>query len=283
MNLTQSYDITGETVIDLNGHELTADLSNALFNVNGGKLTLKGGTASNRKQVALVSNGGEVIVEDGTYTSSKAAAFRAGVEGTVTVNGGTLTGQEGAVDSRGSSANGCKAKITINGGHLTGLDNFAVATNGSTNMGGNIITINGGTLEGNIKSPGYEAIGVYVANDDTFIMNGGEIIAHGGTGICMRGGNVTINAGTITATNVDKNGETVADGKIGDNDTVLTGCSAIVYHRLAGYSGMNGMSLTIKGGTITGIDHSIDVISDEETPQIFVTGGILTPTYPEVA
>lgn len=252
-----------------------------MFNVNGGKLTLKGGTASNRGQVALVSNGGEVVIENGTYTSSKAAAFRAGVDGTVTVNGGTLTGQEGAVDSRGSGTNGCNAKITINGGHLTGLDNFAVSTNGSSGMGHNVITINGGTLEGNIKTAGYEAIGVYVANDDVLVMNGGEIIAHGGTGICMRGGEVTINNGTVTATNVDKNGETVADGRVGDGATVLTGCSAIVYEKLAGYSGnTKPMKLTITGGTITGVDKSIDVISDEENPQIIVTGGTLTPPYP---
>lgn len=249
-----------------------------MFNVDGGKLTLKGGTASNQKQVALASNGGEVVIEDGTYTSSKAAVVRAGVGGTVTVNDGTLTGQEGAVDCRGASANGCNAKITINGGHLTGLDNFAVSTNGLANMGGNVITINGGTLEGNIKTSGYEAIGVYVANDDTFVMNGGEIIAHGGTGICMRGGSVTINSGTVTATNVDKNGETVADGKVGDDNTVLTGCSAIVYHKRAGYSGnAKPMKLTITGGTITGVDKSIDVISDEENPQIVITGGTLTP------
>lgn len=261
---------------------MTANLTNALFNVNGGKLTLKGGTASNKGQVALVSNGGEVIVEDGTYSSSKAAAFRAGVRGIVTINGGELTGQEGAVDCRGKgSDNLCGAVITINGGKLTGVDNFAVATNGSAGMGGNTITINGGELEGNIQSAGYEAIGVYIANSDIFVMNGGTIKANGGTGLCMRAGDVTINNGSIIATNVDKNGNIVADGKVGDDPTIMVGCSAIIYHESANYPGKAGMKLSIKGGTVTGVDHAVQVLSNEAEPQVFVTGGAFVPPYPE--
>lgn len=281
LSLTKSYTISGETEIDLNGHELIADINTAMFIVNGGKLTLKGGTASNRGQIALVSNGGQVIIENGSYTSTKAAVFRAGVEGTVIVNDGNLTGQEGAVDSRGKGTNGCGATITINNGKLTGVDNFAIATNGSAGMGNNRITINGGELEGNIQSVGYEAIGVYIANNDTFIMNGGSIKANGGTGLCMRAGNVTINGGTIIATNVDKNGNIVTDGKIGDDPTILEGCSAIIYHETANYPGKEGMRLTIKGGTITGIDHAVQVLSNEATPNVHVSGGNFTPAYPE--
>ena len=275
--------MSSNQTIDLNGHTMAASQSGALFNVtSGGKLTLKGGTVSNRSQVALASNGGEIVVDNGMYTSASAAAFRAGVRGVVTVNGGELTGQEGAVDCRGKGDdNQCGAVITINGGKLTGVDNFAIATNGSSGMGGNVITINGGELEGNIKSAGYEAIGVYIANNDTFVMNGGSIKANGGTGLCMRAGNVTINKGTIIATNVDKNGNAVADGKIADDPTIMTGCSAIIYHETANYPGKAGMKLTVKGGTITGVDHAIQVFSNEENPNVVVTGGTFTPAYPE--
>lgn len=255
-----------------------------MFNVGeGGKLTLEGGSASNRGQVGQASNGGEIVVENGSYTSTNAAAFRAAADGTVTVNGGELTGQEGAVDSRGKGTSGCNATITVNGGKLVGLDNFAIATNGSSGMGGNSITINGGELEGNIKSAGYEAIGVYIANNDTFVMNGGSIKANGGTGICMRAGNVTINNGTITATNVDKEGRIVADGKIADDPTIMEGCSAVIFHETSNYPGqkLGEMKLTINGGTITGVDHSVQVLSNAEEPKVFVTGGTLKPVYPE--
>ena len=239
-------------------------------------MTLKGGRASSRGQVAQVKNGGKLTVENGTYTSSAADVFRVGTNGTVIVNGGELTGREGAVACRDGGST-----VVINGGTLVGTDNYAVATNGTGGMGNNHITINGGKLEGNIVTDGYEAIGVYVANSDTFVMNGGEIIAHGGTGLCMRAGDVTINAGKITATNVDKNGNIVADGKIADDPTIMTGCSAVIYHETANYPGKEGMKLTVKGGTITGVDHSIQVLSNEEEPQVFVSGGNLNPMYPE--
>ena len=273
----QAYVIDHDVELDLNGHSMTATYGSPLFQVTGGTLTIKGnGSMSNKSWLGIASNGGQIVVENGTLESTTKAVLRAGDGGTITVNGGTLTGQEGAIDS-----NNPNGTIVVNGGHLTGIDNYAIATNGSSGRGGNTITINGGTLEGNIKSAGYEAIGVYVANDDTFIMNGGEIIAHGGTGLCVRGGNSTINDGTITATGVDKNGDPVVDGKVGDDATVLTGVSAIVYHKKSNYAGGKvGMSLTINGGTITGVDHSIDVIGDEN-PNITITGGTLNPVYPE--
>ncbi len=274
--MTKSYNVKTDLEIDLNGHSMTSNLNAPIFTANGGKLTLKGGTASNRGQVAIAQNGGSIVVENGTYTSSKRDVFRAETNGTVTINGGTLTGQEGAVVCYSG-----KGTIVINGGTLTGVDNFAISTNGSSGNGENSITINGGKLEGNIKSAGYEAIGVYIANNDTFVMNGGEIIANGGTGICMRAGNVTINNGKITATNIDKNGNVVADGKIGDCPVVMTGCSAVIYHESANYPGKTGMKLTVKGGTITGVDHAIQVLSNEAEPQVFVTGGTFTPAYPE--
>ena len=73
----------------------------------------------------------------------------------------------------------------------------------------------------------------------------------------------------------------VADGWIGDRKTVMEGVSAIIYDEAANYPGKAGMKLTINGGTITGIDHSIQVRSNELTPQVFVNGGNLTPVYPE--
>ena len=214
------------------------------------------------------------MIESGNYSASAADVVRLENGGHATVNGGTLTGREGGVTSRGSNGS-----ITVNDGTLIGTDNFAVATNGTKNMGGNVITINGGKLEGNIVSDGYEAIGVHVANSDTFIMNGGEIIAHGGTGICQRAGEVTINGGTITATNVDKNGNTVADGKIADDPTIMTGCSAIIFHETSNYPGQKDkpMKLTVTGGTIHGIDHAIEVLSNATEPNVAITGGTLIP------
>lgn len=269
--------ITKDTTIDLNGHKLTAGMTNQpMFSVTGGTLTLKGnGEVSNQNFVGYVTNGATIHVENGTYTSAKQSVFRAQNGGTVIFDDGEVVGREGGITCYGAGNT-----VTVNGGHIEGTDNFALATNGNNGMGNNTITINGGVLEGNIKSPGYEAIGLYVANDDVCVINDGEIIAHGGTGLCMRGGDVTINGGTITATGVDKNGNTVADGKIADDGTVMTGVAAIIYHKVAGYSGATKpMKLRVNGGTITGVDYSIQRITDEANPDIVVSGGTLTPAY----
>lgn len=247
-----------------------------MFNVkNEGVLTLQNGEAEANYRLGLAQNGGQIVVESGIYTSKSNAVFEARTNGKVTINGGTITGPEGAVLA--PSANGI---IEVNGGILEGLDNFAISTNGNAGNKGNQITVNDGQLIGNIRSAGYEAIGVYIANQDTFVMNGGSITAYGGTGICMRGGDVTINGGVITATGTDKNGNPVADGKIGDNSVVMTGVSAIVYHKHSDYQNA-GMKLRVTGGTITGIDKSIDVVglAEGETADIVVSGGVLTPAY----
>ena len=273
---TQS--ISRPVTLDLGGHKLTTTQTGKtyMFNVsNNGVLTLKNGEVEANYRAGLAQNGGQIVVESGIYSSRSNAVFEARSGGKVTVNGGTITGPEGAVLA--PSANGI---IEVNGGILEGLDNFAISTNGNAGNKGNVITVNDGQLIGNIRSAGYEAIGVYIANQDTFVMNGGSITAYGGTGLCMRGGDVTINGGTITALGTDKNGNTVADGKVGDNSTVLTGVSAIVYHKHADYQNA-GMKLAITGGTITGVDKSIDVVglAEGESPNITVSGGTLTPAY----
>lgn len=280
MTFSSTQSITRPVTLDLGGHKITTTQSGKtyMFNVkNDGALTLKNGEVEANYRAGLAQNGGQIVVESGTYSSKSNSVFECRTNGKITVNGGTITGPEGAIVA--PAANGV---IEINGGKLEGLDNFAIATNGNAGNNGNIITVNDGELIGNIRSAGYEAIGVYIANQDTFVMNGGSITAHGGTGLCMRGGDVTINGGSITATGTDKNGNPVADGKIADDPTVMTGVSAIVYHKSSSYQNA-GMKLRIAGGTITGIDKSIDVVGmDEgEEPDIVVgVGASLTPAYP---
>ena len=262
---------TKDTVIDLNGHAITSAYTGILFLVNGVTLTLKGeGSITTAKRLGHAINGGEIVIESGTYTSGN-EAFRATGEGSkLTMNGGAINSVEGALIAF------TKAEIEMNGGVITTSDNFGIATNGSSGVGGNKITMNGGRLNCHITTPGYEAIGIYIANNDVFVMNGGEVYAYGGTGLCMRAGNVTIHDGVITATAPDG-----PDGQIADDPTIMTGTSAVIYDERAGYPGRAGMSLTITGGVFTGVDHALEILSDEETPNVTVTGGTFHPAYPE--
>ena len=273
--LTASIPVTQGTVIELAGHTIEGTLSSALFAVNGAKLTLSGnGTIQNKKWIANVTNGGQLTVNGGTYISQK-EAFIANNGGTIIFNDGHIICDECGLNIAGN------ATLEMNGGLVETNDNMGIGTNGTNGRGGNTITMNGGKIDASIKSSGYEAIGVYIANSDTFIMNDGEIIANGGTGLCMRGGDVQIHGGKITATKTDKQGVEVPDGKIADRNSVMLGCAAIIYDEAANYPGKAGMKLTVDGGIITGVDHSIQVLSNEEIPQVFVTGGTLTPAYSE--
>lgn len=263
--------ITVNTVVNLslNGHYIESTVNGYMFTADGGYLSISGGGISASKRIAQAVNGGTVSIDSGTYSSGDVALTASGEGSTVIINGGDVTAVEGGVGAFD------QANIIVNSGIITGTDNFPVFTNGTAGRGGNTIVINGGELRGNITSEGYEACGIYIANNDSLTINGGTIISNGGCGILMRAGNVEINDCYIEATT----GEHVP-GWVGDNKTQMS-ASAVIYHEKANYPGKAGMSLTINGGTFIGADHALEVLSNEATPNVTVNGGEFTPAYPE--
>ena len=268
--------ITQDVTIDLNEHVLNTSLPKAaeqeLFVADGAVLTIKGaGNLNANYRLAKAINGGQIVIKGGSFDSGGVGFTAYGTGSRVTFDNGNLTAVEGGIGAFDG------AEIEVNGGTIEISDNFALFTNGTKDRGGNIIMVNDGLMIGNIKTAGYEACGVYIANNDTFIMNGGEVRANGGTGLCMRAGEVTINDGVIIATNVNKDGQIVTDGMIGDDPTVMAGCSAVIYHETANYPGKAGMKLTINGGEFTGVDHAVEVLSNEAEPAVFINGGEFVP------
>ena len=271
--LTQPLSVTKDTVLDLSGNTLSSAGEGYAIVADGAKITLKNGNVNVSKRIAQAENGGEVIIESGVYNAGDVALSAIGAGSKVTFNGGELTAVEGGIGSFDGAA------IEVNGGTIKGTDNFSLFTNGTSGRGGNTIVFNDGYLEGNITSNGYEACGVYIANNDTFIMNGGKIKANDGCGILMRAGTVTINGGEVEVNKKDSGSH--SPGFVGDNKTKMS-ASAVIYHESANYPGKSGMSLTINGGHFVGVDHSLEVLSNEATPNVTVTGGIFEPAYPEV-
>ena len=268
--LTEPLSVTSDTVLDLDGYTLSSNFTGYALTASGAKLTLKNGNVSTPKRIAQAENGGEVVIESGTFTSGDVALTALGEGSKVTFNGGELTAVEGGIGSFDG------AEIEVNGGKITGTDNFPVFTNGTSGRGQNTIVFNDGELVGNITSAGYESCGVYIANNDSFTMNGGKIVSNDGCGILMRGGTVTINGGEIEAKKADENTHT--PGWVGDNKTKMS-ASAVIYHESANYPGKAGMALTINGGTFIGADKSIDVQSNEVEPKVYVYGGDMIPPY----
>ena len=76
-------------------------------------------------------------------------------------------------------------------------------------------------------------------------------VANNGGGIC--------NYGTVTLNNVNVMGCRATEG--------------------GGIKNNAGATLTINGGTFVGFDNSVEVLSDEPNPQVFINGGAFVPPY----
>lgn len=267
--------ISQDVVLDLNGYDIDSSIAKAekkeLFVVDGVRLIIKGdGKISNADKIAKAINGGEIYIENGSFETEDIGFIAIGIDSSIVFNDGNLLSVNGAIGALDG------ASVEVNGGTLESSDSYVLFGSGKNDYGGSTIVLNGGLLIGNSETVGYESVGIYIANNDTFVMNGGEIRANNGAGLCMRAGSVTINNGRIIAT-----GEPGTTGKIADS-SILMSKSAVIYHESADYPGKTGMSLTINGGTFIGVDHSVEVLSNEAEPAVTITDGDFTPAYQEV-
>lgn len=207
-----------EEVTDLNGlvEALEADGAVALLNdmSYNGSLTIEHNTTLdlNNRSIQSVNN----------------SALAANNGGELTVNGpGEVKAQEvGVLAMRGS-------KATINGGTFETVDNFVFGTNGTNGVGGNTIIINDGEFNANITTANYIACGVYSANNDTIILNGGTFNIKNGIGVLARSGNVTI--GPDVVFNVSD--VTMDGGWVGDSKLKVPTAAPIILDLAANYPG----------------------------------------------
>ncbi len=174
-------------VIKVSGKDVPAvkaDGEGTVVTINGVKIVSEGGCA------ITSTNGAKVIVDDADVTAQEACLL-AHSAGTIIVNGGTFTS----------------------------LDNFVVGTNGTKGWGGNTIEINGGTFNGNIKTSGYIACGVYVANSDTVTINKGIFNIKDGCGVLARSGNTTVSDDVVFSFTNTTGG--ITEGGVGDKSCMI--------------------------------------------------------------
>lgn len=241
----------GTVNIDLNGNNINRSGAYAFNVTNGTDLVLKG-------EGNITTSGDGINVENGTLTvdgpslsTTRNGINVAGTNSEVIINSGTITTPEAAIFAKNSG------KVVINGGTITGNDNCAVMGNGTAGQGNTEIVMNGGTLVGHIQSAGYIACGVYLPNEGTFTMNGGEIQSDG-AGIVMRGGVVNLNGGTITAT-----GATGVKGKVGDSNITVVPY-AVVYEAKSQYPAYQTLELNVSNSAVlNGTDGAIATILGE--------------------
>lgn len=185
------------------------------------KIDLDGGTVESRNDCALKVNNGARLVISGE---------------------GDIKAQEfGVIAFSGSD-------VEINGGTFTTTDNVIFGTNGTSGQGENTIVINDGTFNGHITSAGYIACGVYAANNDNFILNGGTFNIYDGCGICARSGNVVVNDGVVFNF-YHEHEPALTEGKVGDSKVLVPVDERFVLDLRAVYPG-GSPSITINGVTI---------------------------------
>ena len=251
------------------------------LNLNSHTYTYRTTTPSNANPVFSIKEGVSVIVEgNGTICvpeNRNSSIFHVYSNGKLTINGGTYldtnndsshtlfrggydTSDGGEIIINGGkfvSKDACfglwqKNKLTINNGEFSSENNFIIGTIGSEGYGNNIITINGGTFNAKIAEEGYIACGVYLANADTLIVNGGTFNVYNGCGILVRSGNATIGKNVIINLNIDG---TILSGKVGDSTINVDINAAIVMDEKSGYK-------CGKPTVINNSNYQVQVISD---------------------
>ena len=235
---TNTITINKSIVLDLNGK------------------TIKNTNTTKKEGTTIINNGNLTIIDsgvNGNVESVSNAAIAAGNNSITTIESGTYLGPEGAVIT--SYATG--ATINIKGGTFTASDNAVIAGNGTNRDGEpNTINITGGTFNGNIKSSGYVACGIYAPWKDIINVSGGTFKITKGAGIVARAGNVNVSGGEFNCTgNVT--------GMVGDSRIVVP-CSVFVFDSDANYPALTADSkITVTGGTFTSQVNSINVIPAE--------------------
>ncbi len=174
VTLSDTLTIAKETIIDLNGKTLANTADKYTIQVEkGAKLTIKGGTVKNDKDVgsSLIDNFGTLIIIDGTFTGSGSTIVKNESGATLTINGGTFTLNnpekgnntilncgyavinDGSFTSAGGAAaynfvnkeadNVGKCTLVINGGKFESTMNITASSYAVANMGGVLEVTNG--------------------------------------------------------------------------------------------------------------------------------------------
>ncbi len=274
------FSVENEITIDLNGYSITSSNKNAaivVWNRNGtnAKLTIKdsskAGTGCVNSTTAhgiWVCNGGELILDSGKISATSSNYNYAGINisdingsvGTVTINGGTVTGSEGIFAQTNGS-------LTVNGGEVTGTAYYGIFGNGSNS--GTSITITGGKVMGN-------EWGIFhPQQNSTLTVSDNAVISGGITGIEMRAGTLNMTGGEVKG-NTNGTYSTVTV-EANDSGTTTNGAGIAVSQHTTN----NDLTVNISGGEVKGAAAVYEKDVQDITAGVItlnITGGTFTGT-----
>ena len=250
VNSTITISVGQNVVIDLNGNNITSDLS-TLFHVTNGTLTITGN--------GTITNTGDVLFVEGNTTLGGAKRDAVVViESGVTI----VSKTSNCIYIRG---NGAKADIygdlvSESTGYAAVQGNGTVSTATNTDNGHTEINIYDGASVINETNHA-----IYHPQSGTLTVYGGTI--KGITGIEMRSGDLVVEDGEITSL-----GTTTTSAPNG-NGTAVDGAAIAV----AQHTTIQEVSITINGGVITGptavYEETPENPSDETIVNLEIAGG----------
>lgn len=259
-----SVAISGGNMEGFFGVSVANPQNNDTKNVN---VAISGGNIKAKNTGVLAAHkGAEVNITGGKNVST--IGVSTGDGGVVKLSGDVvIESVEGAVVTSKSTG----STIDISGGTFSASDNAVVAGNGTKRTGEpNKITITGGTFNGDIKTPGYVACGIYSPWKDEISVSGGLFKVENGAGIVARGGKIAVSGGEFY---VSGN----ATGKVGDSRVVVP-CAPLVYDSQANYPAMTDESgISVNGGKFSasdGVGNVVLVANDGDTNnRVVIAGG----------
>lgn len=258
---------SGKTItLDLNGHIINRNLSTA---------TIEG-------YVIKVYTNGTLTITDsginGTITGGNNSSNTGGGiynEGTLTIIGGSITGNTCSFGADGGGGICNRGTLTMSGGTIS--NNYATYNGGgifnsSFGLTPCSLTINGGTIENNTATNGGGGI-YYGSSSSGITISGGTIknnSANNGGGIYLGSGTLSISGGTIQDNTATSHG----GGVYFDSGTFnLSGNPTVTGNTVSSVANNiylpNGKKITVNGA-LTGTNGSIGITM--EIPNTFTTG-----------
>jgi hypothetical protein len=232
--------------------------------------------------ITLSSNGSLLTVSAGANLTLRNITLKgkdANTDALVTVNGGHLTLEAGAVitgntnpDSRDVPINGFGGGVYVSGGDSAFTMNGGTISGNTARNGSGVyvsgsdsaFTMNGGTISGNTATNGGGVVITSTNGKSSFEMNGGTISRNtatwgGGVNVAGSGNTFTMNGGTISRNEAEWGGGVY----VIDSATFTMNDGAISYNTVTATTSGGGVCITSKnsdgtssfemnGGTISG-------------------------------
>lgn len=236
-NLYLASGATGYLQATTSSSNVTLRKSNGYNVFNLGTLYMQnsGGAASTYPKIDGASSGpqgiynqdGSIVMNGGTITANSTGVQMMG--GSFSMGGGYISG-----NGQNGVHFGKVSTVTMTGGTIQ--NNQYGIYNGTSSSG--TITVGGGTIGSNAKA------GIYNIGSTT--VRSGTITGNGGAGVENAQGTVTVSGGTISSNR--------ASGILNRGGTVTMSGGSILSNSTTGNGGgiQNGGTLTISGGTISG-------------------------------